>query len=153
MDSKEREAKVACPFPSPNALITYIQTHDVRGDQLASSAPSEALTEFTTAIELYLYIISSPSSSATQKSRCRSLCRDLIAKAERLKRWISQNGASTKKSTVPGSQNRVLMASSEEKLSVKEQTILLKSSKINGGKYPPLSPGTKPVVESDGVYT
>lgn len=151
MDSKEREAKVAYPFPSPNTLVSDKQTHDVRGDQLAPSAPSEALTEYTTAIELYLSVISSPSSSATQKSRCRSLCRDLFTKTERLKRGINQKGATTKKSPVPGSQIRI--PASSETLSVKEQTLLLKSSKINGGKYPPLNPGTRPVVESDGVYT
>jgi hypothetical protein len=41
-----------------------------------------------------------------------------------------------------------------EKLSVKEETILLKSSKINGGKYPPLKPGTQPVkTESSEPFT
>jgi hypothetical protein len=34
----------------------------------------------------------------------------------------------------------------EPKLSVKEETILLKSSKINGGIFPPLKLGTAPVI-------
>jgi hypothetical protein len=42
----------------------------------------------------------------------------------------------------------------ESKLSIKEETIILKSSKINGGIFPPLKCGTTPVIpDTDELFT
>jgi hypothetical protein len=90
------------------------------------------LSEYTTAIELYLKVASNLKVPAPQRIRCRTACETLITKAERLKRQTK---------------------APEDKLSIKEETILLKSSKINGGKYPPLKRGTSPVIDGVDEFT
>ena len=71
-----------------------------------------------------------------------------MTRAETLKRRIQS--PARRQSTLDRRSSKALPVQPEEKLSVKEETILLKSSKINGGKYPPLKPRTQPVVQESG---
>lgn len=76
-----------------------------------------------------------------------------MAKAEKLKREISENEKLTRRrsslrsSVYKKRSSRYIPPQIEEKLSIKEETILLKSSRINGGKYPPLKSGMNPVIQ------
>jgi hypothetical protein len=147
MDAKEQEAKVTL-------RQHLIQAHEFRGDQLVSSSPNHALSEFTTAIELLLSVASNPKASPVQRTRCRTACKHLMERAETLKRHIQLTQQIKVKDPVmkppplPLVRKRTsrVLPQSETKLSVKEETILLKSSKINGGIFPPLKPATTPVV-------
>ena len=87
-----------------------------------------------------------------QRTRCRAACKLLITKAESLKRQVStQPSTKSKGQDIP---RRNVQPKQLEELSIKEETILLKSSKINGGKFPPLKPGTQPVkTESSEPFT
>jgi uncharacterized protein YaaR (DUF327 family) len=125
----------------------------VRGDQLVVSSPAQALKEYTTAIEAFLAIASDKLAPAAQRSRCRAACEQLMTKAEKLKREISERNeklsrrqSAARSSIYRKRTSRYVAPIYEEKLSIKEETILLKSSKINGGKYPPLKSGVTPII-------
>ena len=129
----------------------------MQGDKLAAKdASADALSEYTKAIELFLSVASNAKAPSSQRARCRSACESLITKAEGLKKQISTRRESLKKAHARQSLKRRTFEKPIEfpilcgdKLSTKEETILLRSSKINGGKYPPLPPGTKPVIEDN----
>jgi hypothetical protein len=103
------------------------ELHQQRGDALRLSSPSEALKEYTQAIELLIPLGSDVSLSTAQRTRYRTQCLALLSLAEEAKKTLS----------------------------VKEQTILLKSSRINGGKFPPVLDPLKSIVARppDGKFT
>jgi hypothetical protein len=129
--------------PLSIALI-HMQDHERQGNDLIATSPTQALVEYTTAIELFLQIASNNKAPSVQRTRCRAACELLFTKAESLKRQISTQPS------LKLQQQPIQL----DKPSIKEETILLKSSRINGGKYPPLKAGTQPViVESSEPFT
>jgi hypothetical protein len=137
----------AMPRHSLYSSSTDSQSHVLQGDRLLSTSPSQALKEYTSAIELYLALASTSTLPTATRTRCRSACEALITKAEALKRQQSQL-------PIPQSVSRKsapIVRAGEEKLSVREETILLKSSKINGGKFPP-SKGLPSVTDEAGEF-
>lgn len=144
MEQKERDAKVDSSY-----LMILNQAHELRGDKLVTTELASALKEYTSAIELYLTVASNSNVPFAQRTRCQTACRNLMTRAEKLKQQISAQSK-----TQHSAQKPRTVADSEERLSVKEETILLKSSKINNGKYPPLKPGTHPIVtDSAELFT
>src|SRR5277367_3088083 len=125
-----------------------MQNHVLQADRLLSTSPAQALKEYTSAIEIYLTLASTSTLPTATRTRCRSACETLITKAEALKRRQSQLPVThtVARTPVPN------VAGEDEKLSVREETILLKSSKINGGKYPP-SKGVLSLSDEAGEFT
>ena len=126
----------------------WSKTHEQRGDALLASSPTQALNQYITAIELFLAVASNTSAPKPQSARCRTACKNLMIRAESLKRQIKE--PTRRQSNLDRRSSKVLSHQPEEKLSVKEETILLKSSKIDGGKHPPLKPGTVPFINESG---
>ena len=106
--------------------------------------------EYTRALELFLSVAVNDHLPAQQRERCRIAFGALMTKAENLKKQIkaSQSSSSDPTSSIEASDSPSKRCYNQEwkDLSIKEQTILLKSSKINYAKYPPLMPDTQPAV-------
>src|SRR5271154_548029 len=137
----------AMPRQFPHSSSTDSQNHVLQGDRLLSTSPSQALKEYTSAIELYLALASTSTLPTATRTRSRSACEALITKAEALKRRQSQLPVPQSVSRKPAP----TVQAGEEKLSIREETILLKSSKINGGKFPP-SKGPPSVTDEGGEF-
>lgn len=120
------------------------QSHQSRAEALVASSPAQALTHYTTAIEALLRIVASPASSPAQRTRARTTAQTLIHTAEALKKQLEQakEEPTSPRSIGPARKGGPVLVGG--KLSVKEETLLLKSSRINGGKFPPLPVGGTP---------
>jgi hypothetical protein len=130
---------------SPSSLITTNpQSHQSRAEALLASSPSQALTHYTSAIDALLRIVASPASSPAQRTRARTTAQTLIHTAEALKKRLEQQREepTSPRSIGPARKGGPVLVGG--KLSVKEETLLLKSSRINGGKFPPLPAGAMP---------
>ena len=145
-DAPHDGRRTRCQGSHPFYSLSQSQFHQQQAEALSSTSPAEALTHYTTAIELYLKIASNTNAPAPQRNRCRSACQALITKAEAVKKRPKEQfptSPASPRSIGPARKRGPVLVGG--KLSVKEETILLKSSRINGGKYPPLQPGSVPV--------
>jgi len=139
--SAPRRPVCSCPHgPADTAVIP--QAAEARADALHNAGdPKPALDSCIRAAELYIQARHEAATPA-ERDALERRCADVLAKAERWKaaaRSTSDAGTKTTHaaSPPPYTPKKRPPPESTSKLSVKEETLLLRSSKINGGIYPP----------------
>ncbi|KAI5801171.1 hypothetical protein EDC01DRAFT_716401 [Geopyxis carbonaria] len=136
-----RKSKKDDQISQDASLLRLAAVAESRADSLVATGNiAGALDAAIKAAELYLKA-RSQCTNEVEHAALERKCQELLAKAERWKRQKKAEDAADQQDTTPkyasGPPKRYPAPKFTKKLSVKEEMILLKSSKINGNVFPP----------------